>query len=75
MGDFESALLEFEESLALCPDNAWVYYNRAKAYDRRQESEKAIADYCISLTKTDPKLNLLKTENAKRRLRELSTVN
>ncbi len=70
-GDFENAFSEFEASMALCPNNAWVYYNRAKAYELRQENEKAISDYRTALEKTDPKLNLLRTEDAKRRIREL----
>jgi tetratricopeptide (TPR) repeat protein len=73
MGEFEKAFADFEASIALCPNNAWVYYNRAKAHDLRRENETAIADYKMALEKTDPKLNLLKIEDAKKRLRELGS--
>src|SRR5260370_20947309 len=71
MGEFEKAFSDFEASIALCPNNAWVYYNRAKAHDLRRKNDTAIADYKMALEKTDPKLNLLKIEDAKKRLREL----
>lgn len=71
MGEFEKAFSDFEASIALCPGNAWVYYNRAKAHELRRENETAIVDYKMALEKTDPKLNLLKIEDAKKRLQEL----
>lgn len=69
IGDFDAALKHFENSMHLCADNAWVYYNRARAYEARGDPQKAVADYQRALSKRDPKLPLHKIENAKDRLR------
>ena len=74
LGRIEKGLKEFEQSLALCPDNAWVYFNRAQFYDSRMEREKAISDYEASLAKFDPPLNSIKREEAQRRLQELGAT-
>jgi tetratricopeptide (TPR) repeat protein len=71
LGDFGGALAEFERSINLCPDNAWVYYNRAQVYERAGDARKAIADYQISLSKKNPALNPLRKERAQERLREI----
>lgn len=71
LGEFERALKEFEVSISLCPDNAWVYYNRAKAYDARGERDKAISDYRFALVKREPRLRLSKSQDAEARLRAL----
>lgn len=71
MGRIEEGLKEFEASLAICPNNAWVYFNRARFHDSRMEREKAISDYQASLAKFGPPLNTIKRETAQRRLQEL----
>lgn len=71
MGRIEEGLKEFEASLAICPNNAWAYFNRARFYDSRMDREKAISDYHASLSKFDPPLSSLKREEAERRLQEL----
>jgi tetratricopeptide (TPR) repeat protein len=54
LGNFERALEEFEQSISLCPDNAWVYFNRAMAYENTGQKAKAVADYKLALQKTIP---------------------
>jgi tetratricopeptide (TPR) repeat protein len=71
LGDFDRALEEFEQSMSLWPENAWVYFNRAKVYESRGEKTKAIADYKLALTKNTPSLNPLKRKHAEVRLRTL----
>jgi tetratricopeptide (TPR) repeat protein len=71
LGDFDRALKEFDVSVSLCPHNAWVYYNRAHAYDTRGEREKAIVDYRLALVEREPRLSLSKIERAEARLRNL----
>ena len=71
LGDFERALKLFDESMALCPKNAWVYFNRAKAYERRGEIARAREDYKQSLAMKEPKLNVLKREYAEAKVRTL----
>jgi tetratricopeptide (TPR) repeat protein len=71
LGDFDRALKEFAVSIGLCPHNAWLYYNRAHAYDVRGERDKAIVDYQLALVKGEPRLSLSKIERAEVRLRDL----
>jgi tetratricopeptide (TPR) repeat protein len=71
LGDFDAAMAEFERSLNLCPDNAWVYYNRAQVHERAGTPRKAIEDYQISLTKKNPALNPLRKRRAQERLRQI----
>lgn len=67
MGEFEQGLREFESSITLCPNNAWVYYRRACVYDSRGERRKAISDYKLALVKNDPRLPLNKIRHAEAR--------
>jgi tetratricopeptide (TPR) repeat protein len=71
LGKFDDGLREFETSITLCPNNAWVYYKRAFAYDSRGEHQKAISDYQLALVKKDPKLPLNKSRYAEARLQAL----
>lgn len=72
LGELDQALQEFEMSIALAPENAWVYYNRAQAFERAQERDRAIADYRAALQKSNPRLNLPKREKAEAKLLRLS---
>jgi tetratricopeptide (TPR) repeat protein len=72
LGEAAHAMNEFETSISLSPENAWVYHNRAKVHDRAGRSESAIADYKRSLAKKGPALSPLRKEHAQTRLRELS---
>jgi tetratricopeptide (TPR) repeat protein len=71
LGDSDAAMAEFERSINLSPDNAWVYYNRAQVYDRAGNARDASADYQASLIKKKPALNPLRKQRAQERLREL----
>ena len=71
LGEFDRALSEFEKSISFCPQNAWVYYNRAEAYENRGDKAKAIADYKLALTMKSPKLNTLKRKYAETKLKTL----
>ena len=73
LGENTSAMREFESSIALCPENAWVYYNRARVYDVALNQQKAYLDYQTALEKDGPALNLTQRERAKTRLREMLT--
>jgi tetratricopeptide (TPR) repeat protein len=53
-GDFDRALSEFENSIILCPQNAWVYYHRAEAYERRGRTAEALENYRLALTMKSP---------------------
>jgi len=68
-----SAMREFESSINLCPENAWVYYNRARVYDVARNREGAHLDYQTALAKDGPALNLIQRERAKARLREIQS--
>jgi len=71
LGEFNRSLEEFDRSLALCPENAWVYYNRAEAYRSHGDQKNAIEDYKLALTMNEPTLTALKRANAKSMLSAL----
>lgn len=73
MGKNASAMHEFDLSIALSPENAWVYYNRARVYDVAGNREKAYLDFQTALAKDNPALNMIQRERAKTRLRELQS--
>lgn len=56
LAKIQEAMAEFEISISLSPDNAWVYYNRAKVRDRLGERDEALADYRTALAKKEPPL-------------------
>jgi tetratricopeptide (TPR) repeat protein len=71
LGQSERAMAEFEQSINLCPENAWVYHNRAQVYDRAGNGEQAISDYEKALAKNGPSLNPIRKKQAERRLKEI----
>jgi tetratricopeptide (TPR) repeat protein len=71
LGEFDRALSEFENSILLCPQNAWVYYNRAEAYERRGETANALENYKLALTMKRPKLNAQRRRNAELKVKTL----
>jgi len=70
VGKNELAMEEFEQSIALCPENAWVYYNRGQVYDLAGNHEKASSDYQIAVTKCGPALTPLQKKRALARLHD-----
>ena len=72
LGESGPAMDEFEVSMRLSPENAWVYYNRAQVYDRAGNREKASEDYQKALTKKNPALTPNRKAHAQARVRELS---
>jgi len=72
LGESAWAMDEFEVSIRLSPDNAWVYHNRAQVYDRAGSREKANEDYQKALTKKSPALTSNRKALAQARVRELS---
>jgi tetratricopeptide (TPR) repeat protein len=64
LGESAAAMEEFDASLALSPENAWVYYNRAHVHDLAGNREKARSDYQIALTKTGPPLSPFRKSRA-----------
>ena len=71
LGDFERALSEFDRSIFLCPDNAFVYFNRAMVYENQGRLADAVADYKTSLQKNTPKLTALKRKYAEVKVRTI----
>jgi tetratricopeptide (TPR) repeat protein len=72
LGETAQAMNEFETSIGLSPENAWVYHNRAQVHDRAGSSNSAVADYEKALAKQGPALSPLRREHAQTRLRDLS---
>jgi len=73
LGDFGRALEEFGKSVELCPENAWVYYNLAEAYQNHGDRKNAVENYKLALVKNKPKLTLRKRTRAETALRALET--
>jgi tetratricopeptide (TPR) repeat protein len=64
LGNFGRAFEEFDKSINLCPENAWVYYNRAEAYQNLGDLRNAAENYKLALAKKGPKLTSLKRAHA-----------
>jgi tetratricopeptide (TPR) repeat protein len=71
--DLTSSLAEFEKSIFLSPQNAWVYFNRARVLEANGRQQDALRDYRTSLEQRDPALTPKKREYANTRLRHLSS--
>lgn len=71
LGETASAMKEFKLSINLCPNNAWVYFNRARVFDQGQESARARSDFQTALGKGGPPLNPIQKAHAEKRLLEL----
>ena len=71
LGEFDRALSEFENSILLWPRNAWVYYNRAEAYERRGRTAEALDNYRLALTMNSPRLNASRRQKAEQKVKTL----
>jgi tetratricopeptide (TPR) repeat protein len=71
LGDFGRALEEFAKSVELCPENAWVYYNLAEAFQDHGDQKNAVENYKLALSKKKPKLTARKRTRAETALRSL----
>jgi tetratricopeptide (TPR) repeat protein len=64
---------EFDRSIKLWPENAWVYFNRAEAYRNHGDPASAIENYRLALMKKQPKLTSLKRAHAERMLKTIES--
>lgn len=71
LGDFRRALEEFGRSVELCPENAWVFYNLAEAYQNQGDRRNAVENYKLALVKNKPKLTLRKRARAENAVKTL----
>lgn len=71
LGQSGQAMIEFEQSINLCPENAWVYHNRAQVHERAGNRSQAISDYEKALAKIGPALNPIRKKHVEERLKEL----
>lgn len=72
--DIGSAMKQFDQSIALSPENAWVYHNRAQMHELTGDLVKAKTDYQRSLASMKPRLSPNRMKHAQARLRELSNA-
>lgn len=61
---FDEAQQDFEESVQLRPDNAWVHYNQGLVYRLLNELNQAAKSFRRALEMTDPQLTKRKRERA-----------
>lgn len=71
---YEEALKEFDASIQACPENGWVYFNRALTYERMGNTDRAKDDYRSSLEKKSPVLVRRKRAVANQRLEDLERL-
>lgn len=71
-GQTGDAINEFTRSATLNPDNAWVYYSRARIYDQQTDRQQALADYSTAIAKSEPALTPTQKELARTRINLLS---
>jgi tetratricopeptide (TPR) repeat protein len=71
LGEHVLAMAEFDLSMTLNPENAWVHYDRACLYEAAGHPEKAFSEYQIALAKNGPPLNPIRKQRAQARLREI----
>ena len=70
--ELELQWTNFEVSIRLSPENAWVYHNRGQVYELACNRENAIADHQKALSKKNPALSPKRKAHAQARIRELS---
>ena len=71
---FSEAFKDFKESIAICPNNAWVYFNRAQIEEDMGDFDVAIQSYKTSLEKTEPPLPKFKRDYAQTKINELELI-
>ena len=64
LGDGDAADRDFRESVAACPENAWVYYNQALVYYQQGEPTKAVVCFRLALALDNPRLPPRKRDRA-----------
>jgi tetratricopeptide (TPR) repeat protein len=71
LGRTADGMAEFERSISMNAENAWVYHNRATIRESLGELDLAISDYQAALQKKQPSLSLFRTGQVRKRLDEL----
>jgi tetratricopeptide (TPR) repeat protein len=71
MGDFPRAMEEFDLSIAMRPENAWVYFNRAETFKKTKQFRESLQDYRKALRAVDPKLPAYKIVSAEKEIQAL----
>jgi tetratricopeptide (TPR) repeat protein len=61
---------DYEESIQLCPTNAWAYYNRGIAMHRRGDDVAAKKQFELALAANSPSLTKRKRERAQALVRK-----
>lgn len=64
LGRVDESFKDFEESLRICPRNAWVYFNRASVLERLGRLSEAMQDYQKALECQEPALAPRQREQA-----------
>lgn len=72
-GENQEAMRQFELSIALRPENGWVYFNRARAYELQNQPVEALTDYHKAVICAQPKLPAYKRRFAEERIRQLTS--
>ncbi len=65
LGRIEESTRDYEESIRLCPTNAWSYYNRGIVMYRRGDHSDAKKLFAIAMQSTAPALTKRKRDRAR----------
>ncbi|HEY2456070.1 MAG TPA: hypothetical protein VGI13_02115 [Candidatus Acidoferrum sp.] len=74
LGEYSKAFEQFSLSIDLQPENAWVYYNRARAREKTGDFLAALSDYRKALTNSQPKLPEYKRKDAEAQIKQLAKL-
>jgi tetratricopeptide (TPR) repeat protein len=69
---FDKASGDFQRSVDIRPENAWVYYNQGLAYDRMGNPREASVCFNLALALDEPPLPPRKRQRAKAYVRRQS---
>jgi tetratricopeptide (TPR) repeat protein len=65
LGHADAAERDFRDSVAGCPENAWVYYNQGLVYHQQGEDAQAAVCFRLALTLDNPRLPPRKRDRAR----------
>lgn len=74
LDEFESANSDFQRSVEIRPENAWVYYNQGLVYDRMGNPREAAVCFNLALALDNPQLPPRKRQRARAYVERQSTT-
>ena len=73
LGRFDEANLVIEQSIELCPDNAWAHYNRGLLFREQGLTTKAVESFQEAISLSRPALTPRKRQRAEAFIQQVTT--